>query len=364
MRFVSPADVMRHALRLAESGFGAVEPNPAVGAVIVTEDLQLLGEGWHQAFGGPHAEIHALRQAGHAARGATLFVTLEPCCHFGKTPPCTQTVLAAGIRRVIVGTEDPNPQVAGQGVRKLVAAGVEVEMGLLRREAQAIIAPFRKLVTTNRPWVIAKWAMTLDGKLATKTGDARWISNEASRKLVHELRGRMDAIVVGIGTALADDPLLTARPAGPRTPLRIILDRQARLPAGSQLVATAREVPLLVAVTEAAPQERVVELQSRGVEVLTLPVDAAGKPSMHVLLDELGRRRCTNVLVEGGGVLLGSLFDQRLIDEVYAFVGPKVIGGDAAAIGGSGLAAMCDAWSLRDAETRVLDGDVLIHGRL
>ncbi len=364
MRFVSPVDVMRYALRLAERGRGAVEPNPAVGAVIVTDDLVLVGEGWHQAFGGPHAEIHALRQAGDAARGATLFVTLEPCCHFGKTAPCTQAVLAAGIRRVVVGATDPNPQVAGQGVRDLMAARVEVETGLLRREAEAIIAPFRKLMTTNRPWVIAKWAMTLDGKLATKTGDSRWISNEASRKLVHELRGRMDAIVVGIGTALADDPLLTARPAGLRTALRVVIDSQARLPVNSQLVTTARQIPLLVAVTESAPSERVEKLQSNGVEVLKFPVDVAGKLSLNALLMELGRRRCTNVLVEGGGALLGSLFDQRLIDEVYAFIAPKVIGGDAMAIGGDGLAAMHDALALNDSEVRVLNGDVLIHGRL
>ena len=198
MRFDSPAAVMQHALALARRGLGRVEPNPAVGAVLVNDRLECLGEGWHERFGGPHAEVQALNQAGSAAQGATLFVTLEPCCHFGKTPPCSQAVIAAGVRRVIAATTDPNPEVSGRGIEELSAAGIAVETGLLQREADALIAPFRKLTTAGRPWIIVKWAMTLDGKLAAKSGDSRWISNETSRRTVHELRGRMDAIVVGV----------------------------------------------------------------------------------------------------------------------------------------------------------------------
>lgn len=366
MRFDSPTDVMRYALNLAQRGLGAVEPNPCVGAVVVNDRLERLGEGWHQQYGGPHAEIHALSQAGAAARGATLFVTLEPCCHFGKTPPCSQAVIAAGIRRVVVGTCDPNPQVSGDGIEELKAAGINVEVGLREPEAKALIAPFYKLITTGRPWIIAKWAMTLDGKLAAKSSDSRWITNEASRKIVHELRGRMDAIIVGVSTALADDPLLTARPAGPRTALRVVLDSQARLPLSSQLATTAKQVPLLVAVSASAPPAQIAALQSHGAETLAVPTDASGNLCLPALCEELGRRRCTNVLVEGGSHVLGSLFDQRLIDEVYAFIAPKLIGGETAPspLGGAGHDLMQNAAVLKHAEIRAIDGNVLIHGRL
>lgn len=366
MRFDSPAQVMQHALELARTGLGFVEPNPPVGAVIVNEDLEVLGAGWHQRFGGPHAEIHALQAAGDAARGATLYVTLEPCCHFGKTPPCTQAVVAAGIGKVVVATNDPNPQVAGRGSQQLREAGVTVEHGLLREEAAALISPFAKLMLRGLPWIIAKWAMTLDGKLATPTGDSQWISNEASRRIVHELRGRMDAIVVGIGTALADDPRLTARPAGPRTALRIVVDRQARLPLDSQLVRTANDTPVLVATATEAPAEKVSALEQAGVDVLRLPADAAGEVSLPALCDELGRRRFTNVLIEGGQKLLGACFDQRLIDEVYVFIAPKLVGGTDAprSIAGRGVPLMNDALRLEHLEIRNIDSDVLIHGRI
>lgn len=366
MRFDSPAEVMRHALELARQGVGSVEPNPLVGAVLVNDSGELVGEGWHQQYGGPHAEIHAIQNAGDAARGSTLYVTLEPCCHFGKTPPCTQAVIAAGIRRAVIATSDPNPQVSGQGMQELRNAGLEVDVGLLAAEAEAIVAPFRQLMTHGRPWIIAKWAMTLDGKLAAHTGNSRWISNEASRQVVHELRGRMDAILVGIGTALADDPLLTARPPGPRTAVRIVVDSMARLPLTSQLVATARQVPVLLAASSSAPSERLAALEHEGVETLLLPQDDAGQLSLSALCQELGRRRFTHVLAEGGRMMLGSLFDQRLIDEVYGFVAPKLIGGISAPgpIGGRGLNMMQDAAGLQNVEIRELDGDVLIHGRI
>src|SRR5437899_3135810 len=220
---------MQRALELAERGRGYVEPNPLVGAVIVRGG-EAVGEGWHQRFGEAHAEINALAAAGAAARGASLYITLEPCCHHGKTPPCTDAVLRAGIARVVAAMADPFPQVAGKGAELLRQAGVGVEMGLCEEEARRLNAPYLKLLSRGRPYVHAKWAMSLDGKIATRTGDSKWISNEASRRRVHEPRGRMDAIIAGIGTVLADDPLLTARPPGPRTPARIILDSRGRLP--------------------------------------------------------------------------------------------------------------------------------------
>jgi diaminohydroxyphosphoribosylaminopyrimidine deaminase / 5-amino-6-(5-phosphoribosylamino)uracil reductase len=225
---------MRLALDLAEKGRGWVEPNPLVGAVIV-RDQQPVGQGWHRRYGEAHAEVNALAEAGELARGATLYVTLEPCCHHGKTPPCTDAVLRAGIRRVVAAMPDPFPQVAGQGAARLQAAGVEVALGLCEAEARRLNAPYLKLLATGRPYVHAKWAMTLDGKIATRTGDSKWISNQASRQRVHALRGLMDAIIAGIGTVLADDPLLTARPPGPRTAVRVVLDSRGRLPATGQL---------------------------------------------------------------------------------------------------------------------------------
>src|SRR5262249_38998319 len=244
---------MRRALELAERGRGQVEPNPLVGAVVVRAG-QAVGEGWHQHFGEAHAEVHALGAAGEAARDATLYVTLEPCCHHGKTPPCTDAILRAGIRRVVAAMTDPFPQVAGQGVAMLRAGGVEVAVGLGEAEARRLNAPYLKLLAAGRPYVHAKWAMTLDGKIATRTGDSKWISNEAARQRVHALRGRMDAILVGIDTVLADDPQLTARPPGPRTPTRIILDSRGRLPSDSLLARSARDVPVLLATTEDLPR--------------------------------------------------------------------------------------------------------------
>ena len=236
---------MRRAVELAERGRGHVEPNPLVGAVIV-RDGQIVGEGWHKKFGQAHAEVNAFTSAGEAARGATLYVTLEPCCHHGKTPPCTDAVIRAGIARVVAALQDPFPQVAGQGAALLRAAGIPIEFGVCAKEARRQNAPYLKLLATGRPYVHAKWAMSLDGKIATRTGDSQWISNETSRRRVHELRGRMDGILVGIGTALADDPLLTARPPGPRTACRVILDSKGRLPITSQLVRTAAQVPTLI----------------------------------------------------------------------------------------------------------------------
>jgi diaminohydroxyphosphoribosylaminopyrimidine deaminase / 5-amino-6-(5-phosphoribosylamino)uracil reductase len=353
---------MARALTLAERGRGYVEPNPLVGAVIVRAG-QVVGEGWHQRFGEAHAEVNALAAAGEAARGGTLYVTLEPCCHQGKTPPCTDAVMRAGIRRVVAAMLDLFPQVAGQGAALLRTAGVEIEVGIMEAEARRLNAPYLKLLAKGRPYVHAKWAMTLDGKIATRTGDSKWISSEAARRRVHELRGRMDAIIVGIGTVLADDPHLTARPPGPRTPVRIILDSQGRLPAGAKLVATAKDTATLVVTTDTVPPARTEGLQQLGCTLLALSAEL-GRPMVGALLDELGRRRMTNVLVEGGAEVLGSFLDAGEIDEVHAYVAPKLVGGAAArtAVAGKGVAKLADALTLANWQVEIVDGDMLLHG--
>jgi diaminohydroxyphosphoribosylaminopyrimidine deaminase/5-amino-6-(5-phosphoribosylamino)uracil reductase len=353
---------MRRALALAERGRGAVEPNPLVGAVIVC-DNQVVGEGWHERFGQAHAEINALAQAGPAARGATLYCTLEPCCHQGKTGPCTDALLKAGIVRVVMAMLDPFPQVAGQGSSQLRSAGVLVETGVCEAEARLLNAPYLKLLTTGQPYVHAKWAMTLDGKIATARGDSKWISNEASRRWVHDFRGRVDAILIGRGTALADDPVLTVRPPGVRTPLRIVLDRAATLPPTSRLVRTLDEAPLLVVTAENGDLRRENALRAAGCEVLALP--CPDYPSMVTeLLDELGRRRFTNLLVEGGSRVLGSFFDAGAIDRVHVFLAPRLLGGAHAmpAIGGQGAARVIDGSPIEAWSFEPMDGDILIHG--
>lgn len=355
---------MRRALVLAEQGQGHVEPNPMVGCVIA-HGAEIIGEGWHARYGGPHAEVAALEIAGARAAGAVMYVTLEPCCHHGKTPPCTDAILAAGVREVVVAQQDPFPRVAGGGIATLRAAGVRVDLGVLEDEAQHLNAPYRNLLAQQRPWVIAKWAMTLDGKLATTTGASRWISGEASRQIVHQLRGRVDAILIGRGTAAADDPLLIARPSGPRVAVRVVLDTRASLSVNSQLVRTARQTPLVIAAAADAPDENVDRLSAAGCEVLRLAgADHAGR--LDALLAELGKRQMTNVLVEGGSELFGALADAQQIDEAHAFIAPKYVGGAAALtpLGGAGVEDMAQAWRLTAPTIEIVDGDVYVHGHV
>lgn len=354
---------MARALELAQRGEGFVEPNPLVGCVIA-RGAEIIGEGWHRRFGGPHAEVEALHVAGERARDATLYVTLEPCCHQGKTPPCTDAVLAAGVRRVVIAQPDPFPAVAGGGISRLKAAGLDVEVGLREDEARKLNAPYLKLLSTGRPWVIAKWAMTLDGKLAARSGDSRWISSEASRQVVHQLRGRVDAIVIGRGTAAQDDPLLTARPAGARIATRVVLDRRAELLSSSKLVQTASEAPLLVVAGPEASEADCRRLREARCEVLVLPCTTRDEQLRH-LLHELGRRRMTNVLVEGGAAVLGALFDAGLIDEVFAFIAPKIIGGanSKTPVAGEGHEWMSQALSLGDVKWQQIAEDLFLRGR-
>jgi diaminohydroxyphosphoribosylaminopyrimidine deaminase / 5-amino-6-(5-phosphoribosylamino)uracil reductase len=359
---------MARALALAMRGQGRVEPNPMVGCVIV-HGGKVLGEGFHEFFGGPHAEVNALADAGQRAKGATVYVTLEPCCHHGKTSPCTQALLRAGVKRVAIAVEDPFPQVAGRGIAELRAAGIECEVGVRAAEANWLLAPYRKLLAAGRPWVIAKWAMTLDGKLATRTGDSQWISSEASRAVVHQLRGRVDGVIVGSGTARVDNPLLTARPADhadfKRVATRIVVDSAASLPAESRLAQTAADVPVLVAASADADANACDRLTGAGIEVYRC-AGASHGDRLGALLDELGRRRMTNVLVEGGSKLLGAFFDAGAIDEAHVFIAPKLAGGAAAPgpIGGAGIDRMAAALQLADITIEELDGDVYVHGRI
>ena len=360
--YTSDEEVMQHAIRIAQSGFGLVEPNPMVGAVIVDAGRNLIAEGSHQKFGEAHAEINAIRQAGEATRGADLYVTLEPCSHFGKTPPCADAVIAAGFRRVVVGCQDPAPHVAGQGIQRIRDAGIPVEVGVCQVDARRLIAPFEMLMIRQRPWVHAKWAMTLDGKIATSSGHSQWISCGASRVWVHNLRGRIDAIITGSGTVRADDPLLTARPAGPRTALRVVIDATGEsITADRKLVKTISQAPVLVCVSRRCGDAGRNRLHELGVEVF----ETSGESSVDLgeVLQELGRRRCTRVMLEAGPGLLGAFFDRGLIDEVHAFVAPQLIGGANAfsPIGGAGLLAIPGISNLKSFRVTPSGDDFLIE---
>ena len=366
---------MLRAIELARRGEGLVEPNPMVGCLIV-RDGQIVGEGWHQRFGGLHAEIEALEAAGERARGGTMYTTLEPCCHHGKTPPCVERIIPAGLARIVVAQRDPFPQVAGGGLKQLAEANIDVELGLCEDEARELNAPYLKLIEKGRPWIIAKWAMTLDGKISTRSGYSKWISSPASRRVGHALRARVDGIMIGRRTAELDDPLLTARlgegaevetqnvkPS--RVATRIIVDSMARLASFSQLVKTAREVPTLIAAGPDADESDLRRLAAAGCEVLPFAAPTQFERLIQ-LLEELGRRKMTNVLVEGGAQLIGSLLDARQIDEVHVFIAPKIFGGQKATapIAGAGVEQVADALHLIKPVAELLGSDVYIRGRL
>ena len=320
---------MKEAQRLAALGQGHVEPNPMVGCVL-TKDGKQIGAGFHKKYGGPHAEVEALRDAanhGANTEGATAYVTLEPCCHFGKTPPCADALINAKVHRVVAATADPHAVVDGGGFVKLRDAGIAVAVGLLERESKELNAPYFKRINSSLPWVIAKWAMSLDGKIASRTGHSQWISGESSRKWVHELRGRVDALMVGIGTALADDPMLTARPSGPRRALRVVVDSELRLPVDSKLVQSSCEDPVLVCAGPKANAIRAAELDAMGCKIWVSPYGDR-QTRLNELLQMLAQQySVTNLLVEGGGALLGSLHDLQQIDQCEVFLAPKLIGG-------------------------------------
>jgi diaminohydroxyphosphoribosylaminopyrimidine deaminase/5-amino-6-(5-phosphoribosylamino)uracil reductase len=360
---------MHRALRLATRGRGCVEPNPMVGCVIVRGG-KIIGEGYHRRFGGPHAEIEALRRCGSDPRGATVYVTLEPCCHFGKTPPCTDALRAAGIGRVVAAMRDPNPCVAGRGLDILKAAGIAAKFDDLGTSVRELNAPYVKLVHQRRPWVILKWAQSLDGKIATRTGDSKWITDETQRAHAHRTRGVVDAVIVGRGTVAADDPLLTCRAGRPRRiATRIVLDSQLRTPPVAKLVQTARDVPTWFFCARSAPAGRVRRLQALGCMVQTVPIARRSRLrlSLPAVLDTLGAQSMTNVLVEGGGAVLGAFFDEGLADEVHVYIAPRLIGGAAAAgpLNAGGRASVGHAPPLANPnEMRRLGSGWLLQARL
>jgi len=355
---------MEHAIELAARGRGFVEPNPMVGCVIA-HGAEIVGEGWHRRFGEAHAEIEALKLAGDRAAGATMYVTLEPCCHHGKTLPCTGAIIKSGIVRVVIAQKDPFPKVAGKGIAQLIQAGIAVEVGVKETESRHLNRPYFKLVQTGYPWVIAKWAMTLDGKTASRSGSSKWISGPTSRQVVHSLRGRVDAIMVGRGTVESDDPLLTVRPPGARVPFRVVVDTNCSLSPSSRLVKTVSDAPVLVAVSGESPVSAREQLKEAGCEVFVCEAETY-QSRLVQLLDELGRRRIANVLVEGGGHLTGSLFDGKHIDEVHVFIAPLLVGGEngLSPILGHGFNLMSEALKLSLPKIEQTGSDVYIHGHV
>jgi diaminohydroxyphosphoribosylaminopyrimidine deaminase/5-amino-6-(5-phosphoribosylamino)uracil reductase len=352
---------MREALRLARRGRGFVEPNPMVGAVIVKQG-RIIGEGYHRQFGGPHAEVEAIGDCGNP-RGATMYVTLEPCVHYGKTPPCTEAIIAAGIRRVVAACKDPAEHARGKGFKALRDAGIEVEVGILETEAYELNAPFFKLAQTGIPYVTVKWAMSLDGKIATVSGDSRWISGEKSRNLVHKLRADMDAIVVGVNTVIRDDPLLTVRHARmKRAPMRIVLDYSAKTPPTSSVAQTASSIDTLIVASAKALRDRMDNLEAAGCVVLKVNARKEGFIDLRNLLEFLGRKHFTNILIEGGGEVIASAFEDKVVDRVLAFIAPKILGGrDAVSpVEGIGVPGIPDAIRLRKVKHRQVGDDMLI----
>jgi diaminohydroxyphosphoribosylaminopyrimidine deaminase / 5-amino-6-(5-phosphoribosylamino)uracil reductase len=358
-------DYMEIALALAKLAQGQVSPNPAVGAVVVKNNV-VLGQGYTQPPGRDHAEIVALKQAGEEARGAILYVTLEPCCHFGRTPPCTQAVIAAGIREVHLAMIDPNPLVSGKGLAELQTAGIKTYVGEHAVEAATINESFIKHITTGLPFVTVKFAASLDGKIATRTGDSKWITGDMARKQVHHMRYISDAVMTGANTVIADDPLLTVRLSDRggttrKQPLRIIVDGQGRTPPASRIFGEPGKTILVVG-THLSPRQK-LRYEEAGAELLELPSDE-GIIDLVDLLQILGKRQITSVLVEAGGILLGSLLDNGLVDKVVAFLAPMIIGGEEArpAVAGKGVNRLADSARLKQLKVEKVGDDIMISG--
>lgn len=355
---------MQMALELAARGRGLTSPNPMVGAVVVNEQT-VVGQGYHQAAGGPHAEVHAIDAAGEKARGATLYVNLEPCNHTGRTPPCTLKIIAAGIRRVVIGMRDPNPGVAGGGAEFLERHGIEVRQGVCAPEAEALNEVFIKFIQTGRPFVIAKCAATLDGRIATRTGDSRWVTGEDARAFVHELRQSVDAIMVGVGTIAADDPHLTTRRAAgaSRDPVRVVLDTHARIPVSARVIRHASPADTLVVTGPGMDADAKRRIARRGVQVIEAAV-REGRIDLELLMRQLGDRGLTSVLIEGGSRVLASAFRDGVVDKACFFFAPLITGGDDGipVCRGKGVDRMRESIRLVRITTRRFGDDILIEG--
>ena len=357
---------MKRAIELAKQGVGWTAPNPLVGAVVV-KNGRVIGEGYHRKYGELHAERNALAACTEDPAGATLYVTLEPCCHYGKTPPCTEIIIEKKIAKVVIGSRDPNPKVAGKGARILREHGIEVVEDYMREACDALNPVFFHYITTKTPYVVLKFAMTLDGKIATRTGASKWITGEAARNHVHQLRGRYAGILAGIGTVLADDPMLNCRIDGAHQPLRIILDSQLRIPMGSRLVRSAKEYPLLIVCNESTRDReegtsRIQKLEEAGAKVWTLP-EKNGHPDLNVLMQRLGEEKIDSVLIEGGGTVNEAALKAHIVHHVYAYIAPKIFGGEDAKtpVEGSGIRLPQECANLRLAKITVLLNDMLLE---
>lgn len=364
---------MRRAIELAKKGSGHVNPNPLVGAVIV-RDGEIIGEGYHECYGQLHAERNAIANAkkrGNSLEGSTIYVTLEPCCHYGKTPPCTEAIIEEKIARVVVGSDDPNPLVSGKGFQMLREKGIEVIPHFLKEECDAMNHVFFHYIRTGTPYVAMKYAMTMDGKIACYTGDSKWVTGEESRAHVQTLRNHYKGIMAGIGTVLADDPMLNCRIEGRRDPIRIIADSHLRIPMDSQLVRTAGQQPLIVACLPDADEEKVAQLQEKGVEVLRIPgvttADITEEQkeviSLPVLMKELGARKIDGILLEGGGQLNESALQAGIVDRIYCYIAPKIFGGAQAKtpVEGQGLTRAADAWQFNRIGMQEFGQDILLE---
>jgi diaminohydroxyphosphoribosylaminopyrimidine deaminase/5-amino-6-(5-phosphoribosylamino)uracil reductase len=359
---------MQEALKLAQRGIGWVEPNPAVGCVIVKSG-QVIGKGWHKRFGGPHAEIEALedcKPAGGSPEGATMYVTLEPCCHSAKTLPCTDAIIDAGLAKVVVATVDPSKHANGKGIEQLRNVGIEVQTGVCETQARLLNAPFIKFTATGKCWVILKWAQSIDGKMAwaDQSSERRWISGQKSRVDVHKLRRRVQAILVGINTVLADDPLLTARPSKGKKPTRIVLDSRLRIPLDCELLATAKKVPLMIVTTQQTVQtntKAAETIESKGAELLVVP-QTTGQSNLHFLLDELSKRGICQLLVEGGPTVICAFLKENLADEVCVYIAPKTLGKKGAVEIAEPMQELTEAGGLHYVDMRSFDSDVRISG--
>lgn len=356
---------MRRAIELAQKGEGYTKPNPLVGAVIV-KDNKIIGEGYHQLYGGPHAEVNAFRNALEDVKGGKMYVTLEPCSHYGKTPPCALAIVENGIKEVVIGMKDPNPLVAGRGISILEEAGIKVTCGVLEEQVRELNEIFIKYITTKLPFVIMKTAMTLDGKIAAYTGDSKWITNELSRQYVHKIRNKVSAIMVGIGTVLADDPMLTTRLEDKEgaDPIRVIVDSSGRIPLEAKVLNIDSEAKTIIAVTEKASKEKIKMIEDKGAEVLIIP-EKNNKVDLKYLMKKLGERDIDSILLEGGSTLNYSALDEGIVDKVISFIAPKIIGGEKAKtpVGGEGREYMKDAIALENIKVSTFGEDVVIEGK-
>jgi diaminohydroxyphosphoribosylaminopyrimidine deaminase/5-amino-6-(5-phosphoribosylamino)uracil reductase len=354
---------MREAIRLARKGIGKTSPNPIVGAIIVRNG-KIIGRGYHKKYGDWHAEINAIKDANGSVKGATLYITLEPCCHYGKTPPCVETLIKERIGRVVVGTLDPNPRVNGKGIKTLRSNGIKVDVGILEDECRELNEHYFKFIKSGIPYVTVKYAQTLDGRIATKTGNSQWISSEALRTYVHRLRAVNDCIMVGVGTVIADDPQLTVRFVKGRNPLRVVVDSKLRIPVKSSILKDNNSHLTTIATTSKASARKVTAVKNLGAEVLVVRKDKTGGVSLRDLLRELGKRGIVSVMVEGGSDIITSLLKANLIDKMIILTAPKILGKGLEAIGDLGVCKVKDAIKFSSFKTMKKGDDLVFEGTI